>query len=46
MGLKMAKIEKYKKSVNPKIAKDISDIIKPYWELIDKSSEDEDDYRL
>ena len=39
MGLKMAKIEKYKKRVNPKIAKDISDIIKPYWELIDKSSD-------
>ena len=39
MGLKMAKTEKYKKSVNPKIAKDISDIIKPYWELIDKSSD-------
>ena len=39
MGLKMAKIDKYKKSVNPKIAKDISDIIKPYWELIGKSSD-------
>ena len=32
-------IEKFKKSVNPRIAKDISNIIKPYWELIDKSSD-------
>ena len=34
-----AKIEKYKKRVNPKIAKDIANIIKPYWELINKSSD-------
>src|SRR3989338_10586823 len=42
MGFKMinkAKIEKYKKRVNPKIAKDIESLIKPYWELIDKSSD-------
>ena len=32
-------IRKYKKRVNPKIAKDISNIIKPYWELISKSSD-------
>lgn len=32
-------ITKYKKRVNPKIAKDIANIIKPYWELIDKSSD-------
>ena len=30
---------KCKKRVNPKIAKDISNIIKPYWELINKSSD-------
>ena len=34
-----AEIENYKKKVNPKIARDISDIIKPYWKLIDKSSD-------
>ena len=33
------RINKYKKKVNPKIAKDISNIIKPYWELIAKSSD-------
>ena len=38
MGLKMS-IEKFKKRVNPRISKDISNIIKPYWELIDKSSD-------
>ena len=32
-------IRKYKKRVNPKIAKDITNIIKPYWELINKSSD-------
>src|SRR3989338_619312 len=34
-----SKIEKYRKRVNPKIAKDISTIIKPYWDLINKSSD-------
>ena len=34
-----SKIEKYKRRVNPKIAKDISSIIKPYWDLINKSSD-------
>ena len=34
-----AKIEKYKKRVNPKIAKDIENLINPYWEMIDKSSD-------
>ena len=33
------KISEYKKRVNPKIAKDISNIIKPYWQLINKSSD-------
>src|SRR3989338_2883816 len=32
-------IRRYKKRVNPKIAEDISNIIKPYWELINKSSD-------
>jgi len=34
-----AEIANYKKRVNPKIARDISDIIKPYWKLIDNSSD-------
>ena len=34
-----SKIEKYKNGVNPKIAKDIAGIIKPYWDLINKSSD-------
>lgn len=34
-----SKIEKYKKRVNPKIAKDIASVIKPYWDLINKSSD-------
>ena len=33
------KLEDYKKKVNPKIAKDIENLIKPYWNLIDKSSD-------
>ena len=33
------KISEYKKRVNPRIAKDISSIIKPYWQLINKSSD-------
>lgn len=32
-------IRKYKKRVNPKIAKDIANIMKPYWTLINKSSD-------
>ena len=32
-------IRRYKKRVNPKIAEDIANIIKPYWELINKSSD-------
>ncbi len=32
-------INEYKKRVNPGIAKDIENLIKPYWELIDKSSD-------
>lgn len=32
-------IRKYKNRINPKIAKDIASIIKPYWELINKSSD-------
>jgi len=34
-----ADIKTYKKRVNPKIAKNISSIIKPYWDLINKSSD-------
>ncbi|MDO8740412.1 MAG: hypothetical protein Q7J54_02425 [Candidatus Woesearchaeota archaeon] len=30
---------RYKSKVNPKIAKDITNIIKPYWDLINKSSD-------
>ena len=32
-------IRRYKKRVNPKIAEDIANIIKPYWKLINKSSD-------
>ena len=32
-------IRRYKKRVDPKIAEDIANIIKPYWELINKSSD-------
>lgn len=34
-----AGLEFHKKKVNPKIAKDISDIFKPYWAIINKSSD-------
>lgn len=37
--MNLAKIEKYKKKVNPKISKDISNIFRPYWRLINKSSD-------
>ena len=33
------RINQYKKGVNPKIVKNISNIIKPYWSLIDNSSD-------
>jgi len=33
------RISDHRKKVNPKIAKDISNIIKPYWKLIDNSSD-------
>ena len=34
-----AELKMSKKRVNPKIAKDIENLIKPYWKLIDKSSD-------
>ena len=37
--MKQAVIRKLKQRVNPKIAKDISNIIKPYWQSINKSSD-------
>lgn len=37
--MKIAQIEKYRNKVNPRISKDISSIFKPYWQLINKSSD-------
>ena len=34
-----AELKVHKKKVNPKIVKDIENLIKPYWRLIDKSSD-------
>lgn len=34
-----SKINKIQKKINPRIAKDIENLIKPYWELIGKSSD-------